>query len=136
MILLTVTAIALPDVQGIAFIAVMMCLIGSLFAAGKSLWGMLAMALFGSSNLNSAIHGLLVAFGLAGLLGPVTLNWALRSDDVLRTTSWWMYAMAGAMGLACLLVWLMRTFDFEAAANHKHQPMHWKPSERDERDRF
>lgn len=136
MMLLVVTAIGLPHVEGITFMAVMMCLIGSLFAAGKSLWGMLAISLLGTANIKNAIHGLMIAFGLAGLLGPITLNWALRSNDVLMSTSWWLYAMAACMAIACLLVWIMRAFDFKAADQHKRQPIHWWPGSRDELDRF
>ncbi|MCH2132989.1 MAG: hypothetical protein MK116_04480 [Phycisphaerales bacterium] len=131
-LLLAATAIGLPLVEGIAFLTVMMCLVGALFAAGKSLWGMLLITLFGPSNLNVGIGTTLPAFGLAGLIGPLSLNWALRSDDVLTMTSWWLYIMAAAMAIAVIIVWLLRKFDFEAT----HQALHFRPSTRDQLDRF
>ena len=135
MVLLLITAVGLPQVDGIAFLAIMMCLIGGLFAAGKSLWGMLAIALLGAANLRHTLQGLMMAFGAAGLLGPVSLNWALRSPDVISSTAAWMYAMAGAMGVACGLVWIMRTRDLSPDAP-RSQPLHWRRRDRDDRDRF
>jgi len=76
------------------------------------------------------------AFGIAGLLGPLTLNWALRSDDVLTTTSWWFYAMAAVMAVATVLCVLLRRIDFAAMDRGESQVMHLRPGAHDELDRF
>ncbi|MDG2423453.1 MAG: hypothetical protein P8M22_05685 [Phycisphaerales bacterium] len=135
-LLLLTAAIGLPHFKEIGFLAVMMCLVGSLFAAGKSLWGMLTIVLFGHANLNVGIKATLFAFALAGVVGPLTLNWALRSTDVIVATSWWMYAMSAAMTIAVVLVWALRPFDFEAYDQHRGQSLHFKPGSRDALDRF
>lgn len=135
-LILLATAIGLPHFQGIGFLAVMMCVVGGLFAAGKSLWGMLTIVLFGHANMNLGIRASLFAFAFAGVVGPLTLNWALRSTDVIITTSWWMYAMSAAMVVAVVLVWILRPFDFEAYDQHRGQSLHFKPGSRDALDRF
>jgi len=134
--LLLVAAIGLPHVQGITFLVIVMCLIGGLFAAGKSLWGMMMISIFGPSSFHTTITTVLPAFGLAGLLGPLSLNWALRSDDVVTTTTWWFYGMAAAMGIALVLCWMLRRLDFDALDEGRRQALHLHPGAHSELDRF
>jgi nitrate/nitrite transporter NarK len=135
-ILLLIAAIGLPMNRHVLFITVMMCLVGSLFAAGKSLWSMVMLTLFGPTSFAHTMTVSLPAFGLAGMLGPVTLNWALRTDNVVASTSLWLYIMAGALAVATFLFWLLRRFDFEAFEHQRRQAVHLAPHSRDTLDRF
>ena len=135
-VLLLVAAIGLPRAEGVVFLVVAMCLVGGLFAAGKSLWGLMMISIFGPSSFHTTITSVLPAFGIAGLLGPLTLNWALRSNDVVTTTSWWFYAMAAVMAVATVLCLLLRRIDFAAMDRGESQVMHLRPGARDELDRF
>ncbi len=78
-----VAAVSLPSVDSIAVFTVLMCFVSSMFAAGKCIWMVALLKIYGPVNFQQAVHATLPAYGLAGFLGPYTLNAALQQTDVL-----------------------------------------------------
>lgn len=121
---LLIAAIGLPLYTNVVFLTVLMCVVGSLFAGGKSLWSMVMMSLFGEPSFPHVMALAMPAFGLAGMVGPITLNAALRSSAPLEATSIWFYAMAGALFVCVGLFASLRHFDFDAMEKSRSRMPH------------
>jgi|GEM_PF-2382627 hypothetical protein len=120
---LLVSAITLPSNQSIVFFTTLMCLIGSSFAAGKSLWVLLQLKLYGPNNFNSAVRATLPALGLAGLLGPITLNFALAKVDMITAMQVWFYSMSAALAVCFVLMLMLKKVDYKKVASNEPQTL-------------
>jgi hypothetical protein len=100
-----------------------MCLIGSSFAAGKSLWVLLQLKLYGPNNFNSAVRATLPALGLAGLLGPITLNFALAKVDMITAMQVWFYSMSAALAVCFVLMLMLKKVDYKKVASNEPQTL-------------
>ena len=130
------SGIAIHIFDGPLVIAVLMCITGAMFGAGKSLWTVLIVNMYGPVNYTHAIRAALPAYGLAGFFGPLTLAFALRSQNVVDSTSIWFFG-AGIALLACFcLIWLLRVHDYEAYNNKRRQKIKLWISTTDERSWF
>ena len=113
---LLVMGFALPTLTGAAFFTVLMCIVGSMFAAGKSLWSLVLLRIYGAASLHRALAMTLPVFGLAGFFGPLTLNFAVRQQDLLDTTRIWIFVMVGVLAVCVVLFSLLRGLEKETTA--------------------
>jgi len=74
--------------------AALMCVAGAMFAGGKCIWMVALLQIHGSANFEHAAHATLPAYGIAGFIGPFSLNLALQQSDVGAATSNWLLIMA------------------------------------------
>ena len=133
---LLIAAITLPNLQGVAFFTVLMCIVGGMFAAGKCLFTLVCVHIYGPVNFATGITMVLPAYGLAGFIGPITLTYAMRSSDVVETTSWWLYATSGVLLICVVLFHLLRRVDYAKLANKEPQGLHVGFKATTEFDRF
>jgi nitrate/nitrite transporter NarK len=105
---LLIMGFALPSFTGAAFFTVLMCLVGAMFAAGKSLWSVVLLRLYGPVSLHRALAMTLPVFGLAGFFGPITLNYAVTQSDLMHATRVWVFVMVGLLAVCTLLIGLLR----------------------------
>ena len=130
------SGIAIHIFDGPLVIAVLMCITGAMFGAGKSLWTVLLVNMYGPVNYTHAIRAALPAYGLAGFFGPLTLAFALRSKDVVDSTSIWFFGAGIALFACFCLIWLLRVHDYEAYKNKRRQKIKLWISTTDERSWF
>jgi len=135
-ICLLIAALTLPSNQNVVFFTVLMCLIGGSFAAGKSCWVLLQLKLYGPESYNNAVRATMPAFGLAGLLGPLTLNWTLDKADMLTATSTWFYSMSAALGICFFIVLMLKKVDYARVAVGQPQPISITLRSKDPSTRF
>lgn len=133
---LFVSAITLQSNHSIVFFTVLMCLIGGSFAAGKSLWVLLQLKIYGPSNYNQAVRATLPALGIAGLLGPLSLNFALSKIDMITATQTWFYVMSAALGICFLLMLMLKKVDYDKVSAGQPQPLSLSLTAGDELSRF
>jgi sugar phosphate permease len=114
-------AVSLPSLDSIVVFTVLMCFVSSMFAAGKCIWMVALLKIYGPVNFQQAVHATLPAYGLAGFLGPYTLNAALQQSDVLSATSLWLAIMSGALALCFLLFLAIRPVDYGRLADGRAQ---------------
>ena len=133
---LLVAAISLPYLKGVVFFTVLMCLTGTMFAAGKCLWAVTMVRMFGPKNFHAPMMMSQLSVGVAGFLGPLTLTWALRAQNVKITVTWWLYAAAVALAIATVLFHLLRRFDYQKFAKHQSQGLDLSLQAQSEFDRF
>lgn len=133
---LVVMGFTLPMHPGALLFTLMMCAVGGMFAAGKCLWTIVLLKLYGPKSFPTAVRATLPAFGFAGFLGPVTLNWALRASDILSVTSIWLYAMAAALVLCVVLFHALRRVDYQKFDRGEPQGLHLGLRAKSELDRL
>jgi hypothetical protein len=125
------SGIAIHIFDGPLVIAILMCITGAMFGAGKSLWTVLLVNIYGPVNYTHAIRAALPAYGLAGFFGPLTLAFALRSKNVVDSTSIWFFGAGVALFVCFCLIWILRRYDYEALAQHQPQQLRLRLSKRD-----
>ena len=133
---LLIAAITLPNLQGVAFFTVLMCIVGGMFAAGKCLFTLVCVHIYGPVNFATGITMVLPAYGLAGFIGPITLTYAMRSSDVVETTSWWLYAASAVLLICVVLFHVLRRVDYAKIASNTSQGLHLGFKSTTEFDRF
>ena len=124
-------AIVLQLLAGPLLFTILMCITGVMFGAGKCLWTVMLVSMYGPINYTHAVRASLPAFGLAGLFGPLTLAFALRSSNVVDSTAIWFYAAAFALAICFCLIWILRRYDYEALAQHQPQQLRLRLCKRD-----
>lgn len=136
MVCLLVAAIILPHLQSVVIFTILMCMIGATFAAGKCIWMVLLLKLYGPVNYNKASHVTLSAYGLAGFIGPITLNFALQESDIWSATSGWLYVMSGALFVCAILILMLRRVDYTRFIAGKTQQIRLVLRSHEDLDRF
>ncbi|MCP3867417.1 MAG: OFA family MFS transporter [Gammaproteobacteria bacterium] len=84
---------------------ILMCAVGALFAAGKCLWAVGVLWLWGPRHYVQLMGPSLFAFSAAGFIGPVSLNAALRGGDQADNLEHWLLFGAGLL-LYCFFIML------------------------------
>ncbi|MDG2381595.1 MAG: hypothetical protein P8N76_07965 [Pirellulaceae bacterium] len=133
---LLIAAVSLPYMKGVVFFTFLMCLTGTMFAAGKCLWSVTMVRMFGQKNFHTPMMLTQPFVGIAAFLGPVSLTWALRAEDVRTSVGWWLYASSGALAVATFLFQILRRFNYERFAKHQRQGLNFHWRSKDEFDRF
>ena len=133
---LLVAAVSLPSMKGVVFFTFLMCLTGTMFAAGKCLWMVTLVRMYGQKNYHTPVMLTEPFVGIAGFLGPLSLTWALRAEDVRTSVSWWLFTSAILLAVATVLFQLLRRFNYDEFANHQRQRLNWNWRSKDTYDRF
>ena len=120
---LFVAAVTLPAMESVVVFSVLMCLVGTVFAAGKCIWMVLLLKIYGKENLHLAMCATLPAYGLAGLIGPVSLNAMLQGHDIVKATSGWLYVMGALLVICILLILMLKRVDYTRLKQGKAQPL-------------
>jgi len=115
-------AITLPMVDSIAIFTLLMCFVSVNFAAGKCIFLVALIHLFGQRNFPLALRATLPAYGLAGLLGACSLNTALLHGNPVEQTANWLYWMSGGLGACFILMLLLKRVDYLRLLAGRQQP--------------
>ncbi len=107
-----------------------------MFAAGKCLWAVTMVRMFGPKNFHTPMMMSQLSVGVAGFLGPLTLTWALRAPDVKHSVTGWLYAAALALAIATILFHMLRRFDYQKFAKHQSQGLELSLRAKSEFDQF
>ena len=130
------SAILLPHLNGVVLFTILLCITGAMFAAGKCLWSVVMVRIYGPENFKTPLAMTQAFYGLAGFAGPITLTWALRSQDVVLSTTYWLYAAAAALFICIVLFHMLRRVDYTKLEHHERQGFQWTLKSRNEFDRF
>jgi len=84
---------------------VLMCAVGALFAAGKTLWAVGVYWLWGPKHYGQLMGPSMFAFSLAGLLGPISLNQALRGTNTVVDLQYWLLIGAVLLLMCFGIMW-------------------------------
>jgi nitrate/nitrite transporter NarK len=84
---------------------VLMCAVGALFAAGKTLWAVGVYWLWGPKHYGQLMGPSMFAFSLAGLLGPISLNQALRGTNTVDDLQYWLLIGAVLLLMCFGIMW-------------------------------
>ncbi len=124
-ITLLATAIMLPFFDGVLMFAVLMCITGAMFAAGKYLWRVVMVRIYGAENFHVPMAMTEPFYGIAGFVGPLTLTWALRATDVVSAASYWFYAASAVLAVCAVLFHLLRRVNYDKFVAHENQGVQW-----------
>jgi nitrate/nitrite transporter NarK len=133
---LVVAAFVLPQLHGVAFFAGLMCVVGGAFAAGQVLWILVVLKIYGPTSFHAGVRAYMPAIGVAGILGPLTLNAALRGSHTVTAVSVWLFVAAACVAVCAVLVHVLRRVDYTQMAAGQRPGLRLRWRSKDEFDRF